>query len=494
MSVLIGIALVTSSATPSALSQTQRRDQQRAAAETSAAEQSAGEREETLKDPQRPIPVGLDEPVDPDTYVIGPYDEFVLILHGQAQRTIHLTVLPEGVLVLPNLGAFPAAGLTITEFRNKLRSSLKRYYKNVEFDFQLVTPRTFVVYVTGEVNNPGGVVVYAPFRVGAAIVAAGSMTDNGSLRYVEIRQDGETVRTVDLFSFLRLGSTKENPALKEGQSVYVPARQANAHISGEVWNGGRYEIRPGETLADLIRFAGGAKSYAAVDLLILERHEPNGRVAVGRYNLAEADTAELQDRDIVVVPDRRAMEDNSYVMLRGGGGREGKVYIEEGETIASFIPRFVRLREDHDINRAVIEREKEDGSIEYIGVDLEKVISGEDEGAIPLQDGDIISIPEVDDFVYVSGEVTNPGKVEFQRGLPAERYIALAGGPTRAGSINKVRIYSKDGTIRDGNRESMVYRGDTILVGRRLMSYVGPAFVAFTSLTSLILSVIAVSK
>jgi protein involved in polysaccharide export with SLBB domain len=491
-SVVAVVLMVTSGTAAPGFSQT-RRD--RSAVESSerrtVVEQQMDEEQER---PERPVTWGLDEPVDPDTYVIGPYDEFVLVLHGQAQRRIDLQVLPEGVLVLPNLGAISAAGLTITEFRNKLKTSLKRYYKNIDFDFQLVAPRAFVVYVLGEVKNAGAVTLHAPFRVGAAIEAAGGTTERGSLRYIEIREGDETVGTVDLFSFLRLGRTEDNPILKEGQSVYIPARQATASISGEVWNTGSYEIRPGETVTDLIRFAGGPQSYAELDLIILERHETSGRVHLERFGIAQADTVELQDRDMVVVPDRRTLEGGSYVMLRGGGGREGKVYIEEGETIASFIPRIVRLRENHDISRAVIERENEDGSVEYIPVNMEKILAGDDEGNIPLKNGDAISIPEKDDYVYVTGEVVEPGEIEFQRGLPAERYIALAGGPTRAGSMNKLTIYSKDGTSRGGNRESMVYRGDTILVERRITSYVGPLFVGLTSLTSLILSVIAVSR
>jgi protein involved in polysaccharide export with SLBB domain len=187
-------------------------------------------------------------------------------------------------------------------------------------------------------------------------------------------------------------------------------------------------------------------------------------------------------------------DSGAYVQVRGGGGRGGKMFIEEGETLASFLPRIVRLGVDQEINRAVIEREAEDGTMQYIPVDLESIISGEGDGSIELRNGDIISIPQADNLVYVTGEVVVPGEVEFQKGLPAERYIALSGGPTRGGSMNKISIYSIDGGVRKGDRSSMVYRGDTILLERTRSSYIGPLFVGFTSITSLILSVIAVSK
>ncbi len=439
-------------------------------------------------------PEGLDAPVDPDTYVIGPADQFVLVLRGQDRREIELQVLPEGTIMLPNYGAFMVAGMTITELRNRIRESLKKYYKNIDFDLQLVVPRSFVVYVLGEVENPGAVSLHAPFRVSSAVAAAGGVKRRGSRRFIEIVEDGETVRLVDLVSFLNLGDIEANPSLKEKQSVYVPPLQAFAQIHGEVWNRGPYEVRPGETIADLIRLAGGTTSFADLDRVILERHSPTGRASIEHYISADLDTVVVVDRDQIVIPDARTFGSGDYVLIRGGGGREGKVYIEEGETIADFTPRFYRLMEDHDISRTVIERSSDDGTVEYIKVDLEKVIAGEADGNILLKNRDIISIPKAENFVYVAGEVTDPGAIPFQRGMPAERYIAMAGGPSRNGSMNKLTIFGKDGTSRSGDRNSTVYRGDTILLEKTLSSYVGPIFIGLTSLTSLILSVIAVSK
>jgi protein involved in polysaccharide export with SLBB domain len=448
--------------------------------------------QEELRQSKR-IPTGLDAPVDPDTYVIGPADEFLLVLRGQAQREFPLKVLPEGEVILPNYGVFPVAGMTITEFRAQLRKHLKRYYKNVEFDCELTKPRYFIVYVLGFVEKPGAVELHTPFRVSTAIEEAEGLKHNGTRRYIEIRENGKKVREVDLFSFLNMGDLEQNPVLKEGQTVYVPARHTTVVAYGEVWNPATFEVRPGETVADVIRFAGGPSNYADFDRIIVESYDRSSNATIKHYEYAQLDTVEAHNRDIVVLPDRRTFQGGDYIVLRGGGGREGKVFIEKGETVGSFIPRFARLLENHDLERAVIERENGD-QVTYIPVDLEKVIAGDDEADIPLERGDIISIPLMDDYVYVSGEVVNPGEIEFQRGLPAERYIALAGGPTRSGNLNKIKIYSRDGTMRDGDRDSEVYRGDTILLERTMTSYVGPVFIAFTSLTSLILSVIAVSK
>jgi protein involved in polysaccharide export with SLBB domain len=109
-----------------------------------------------------------------------------------------------------------------------------------------------------------------------------------------------------------------------------------------------------------------------------------------------------------------------------------------------------------------------------------------------LKTGDVINIPKLQDVVFVAGEVVAPGGQEFQRGLPAGRYIAMAGGPTQAGSIDRLEIYDDHGHRRDANRDSVVYRGETVLVKRRTGVVLGGLFLGFVSLTSLFLSVYAV--
>jgi protein involved in polysaccharide export with SLBB domain len=440
------------------------------------------------------IPAGLDEPVDPDTYVIGPADQFALFIKSGEEINLRLTVLPEGDVLLPNVGALQAAGLTITEFRAAVRKALSRYYHNVEIYCQLVIPRVFVVYVLGEVETPGAVELAAPFRLDAAIRAAGDITDRGSMRAIEIRSDSVVVRTADMLRFHRLGITGENPHLHEGQTVFVPSRRPFCSVIGEVYRGGIYEVLEGETIADMLELAGGTTSTAAFDRVMLERMTEGERLAVTRIPADSLDRVRVQPRDVIVIPDVRTFPGTESVRIEGGRGREGRILIEEGETIGEFINRFIRLREDHDLEKAVVERQLPDGNVEFIPVDLKKVISGENDGSLALEPGDVISVPVRDDFVYVTGEVTAPGQVSFQRGLPAGRYIALAGGPSQRGSIDRLRIYDIDGNERSGDRNSKVYRGETILVKQRKSVIFGSLFFGFTSLASLIVAVIALAN
>lgn len=443
--------------------------------------------------PERYIPRGLDAPVDPKTYVIGPGDQFILFFKTTKQE-VPLLVLPEGSVVVPNAGMVRAAGLTIEAFRAELSRSLSSFYRSSEYFCELMVPRTFVVYVLGEVKVPGPVEMVPPFRVDAALAGAGGVTDKGSDRAIQIREDGVSTLAIDQVKFRRLGDMSMNPMLHEGQSVFVPSRGPACDVAGEVWRGGPYEILPQETVMELIVLAGGFTTNAELGELVVERLNDDDQVTIVELDEAGARTTLVADRDVIVVPDKRSFPGIEFVRVQGGGGRDGRIYLQDGETLQSFLPRFIRLRNDYDLPNARIERKHSDGNVEFIPVDLAAVLEGDSTVDVTLQSGDVINIPKLDDVVFVSGEVTEPGEIDFQRGLPAGRYIAMAGGPSQAGSIDKLEIYDSFGNSRDGDRNSVVYRGETILVKRRTGVILGNLFIGFVSLTSLFLSVYAVIR
>ena len=441
----------------------------------------------------RVIPSGFDSPVDPKLYVIGPGDQFVLFFKGTG-REVPLRVLPEGTVLVPNAGRVRAAGLTIEQFRAELARVLAAFYRNSEFFCELVMPRTFVVYVLGEVARPGPVAMLPPFRVDTAIEAAGGVSGRGSQRAIELREIDKPLINIDLVKFRRLGDATMNPMLHEGQTVYVPSRGPTCDVIGEVWRTGTYEILPEETVHDLIALAGGFTTHAKTNEIVLEKLRENDEVTITKMDEAFAKTAIVRDSDVIVVPDKRSFPGVDFVRVQGGGGRDGRIYLQEGETLETFMPRFVRLRNDFDLAHARIERRKGDGTFEFISIDLAEILDGKASADIPLQSGDVLNIPRLEDVVYVVGEVVRSGEIDFQRGLPASRYIAMAGGPSDAGSVDRLQIFDSYGNRRTGDRDSVVYRGETILVKRRKSVIFGNLFIGFVSLTSLFLSVYAVIR
>jgi uncharacterized RmlC-like cupin family protein len=62
-----------------------------------------------------------------------------------------------------------------------------------------------------------------------------------------------------------------------------------------------------------------------------------------------------------------------------------------------------------------------------------------------VKDGDIIYIPELEDLVYVFGQVMNPGYIEHLDNARYEYYIQRAGG---VGKLAKSEIYLIKGKSR----------------------------------------------
>jgi protein involved in polysaccharide export with SLBB domain len=328
-------------------------------------------------------------------------------------------------------------------------------------------------------------------RVSDAIAQAGG-PGGGTQRQIEIFEGGKTVRKVDLFRFWRLGDFDQNPMLREGQTVYVRLKAMQVRIFGEVRRPDRYEIIPGETVADLITYCGGLGPLGDTGRIVRERIVYGKALPLLTFPIESADTIALADMDIVVVPNIMAFGGANPVQVVGGGGRSGLIHVAKPEHLRDFLLRLGNFGLDLDLETAVLERRTGNGlETEQIRFNVREVIAGNPQGDMMVGPGDMVVIPPTEANVYVAGEVRVPGTVAFQPGFTADRYITLAGGPTDDGSIDKIRIFSRDGDERSGDRDTPIHRGDMIVVGVKTKRILGRIFVGITSLTSLVLSVVA---
>ena len=88
--------------------------------------------------------------VDPETYILGPQDILaVQIILGETRHE-QLPVRPEGVVLVPNIGAVKAAGSTLAVFRKRLHAAVAERYRSFELNCYLARARQFRVDVTGE--------------------------------------------------------------------------------------------------------------------------------------------------------------------------------------------------------------------------------------------------------------------------------------------------------------------------------------------------------
>src|SRR5438477_6389458 len=223
----------------------------------------------------------LARPVPAD-YKLGPRVMLVPILTGDAELAYTLQVTREGFILIPQVGQVFVSNLTLNQLRDVLYARLGRVYSGVRrtpgattrFDISVVNVRANQAYVVGEVAQPGAYQISSLGTVLTALYAAGGVTERANLRTVEVRRLGKVIATPDLYDYLLRGDTRNDVRLETGDVVFVAVHGTRVQVTGAVRRPATYELKPGETLANLIVSAGGFRPDASLRRVVIERILP----------------------------------------------------------------------------------------------------------------------------------------------------------------------------------------------------------------------------
>src|SRR3989440_930120 len=220
----------------------------------------------------------LSGPVPAD-YKLGAGDVMVLILTGDVELAYTLQITREGFVLIPQVGQVYVSNLTLDQLRDVLYQRLGRVYSGVKrsagattrFDVSVANVRVNQVYVVGEVAQPGAYRISSLGTVLTALYAAGGVTERANMRGIEIQRLSKTVATLDLYECLFRGDTRNDVRLETGDVVFVPVHGTRVQISGAVLRPAIYELGPSESLADLLRVAGGFRPDAELRRIAIHR-------------------------------------------------------------------------------------------------------------------------------------------------------------------------------------------------------------------------------
>lgn len=428
----------------------------------------------------------LEKVVDPDEYILGPYDYLLINIIGTESRSFFVAVLPEGDVFLPDVGAIHADGFTITEFKERLGVTFNRFFKNVEIFCYLKTPRKYRVFVTGEVNAAGPVDVYAVERLSDAIARAGDIMSHGSSRFVKVMRGADTL-TFDLLRFYVEGDFTNNPFLSSGDRIHVPVSEWHVVITNGVPKPGSYEIMPGEAVGDLIALAGGFMASASRDSVLVARWYGDAGYATMTVPAARFDM-ELRDLDEISIFDRRAGSRRVFVL--GAVRRSGRFYLGEDEGVSELLVRAGGFTEYADLDSVYVVRA--DGARLKLG--LRELLTKRGDANITLGDGDVLEVLSIYQKVSVGGEVRSPGQFPFRSAWTVAQYVGMAGGPSDEGSINRVEIISPDGSSRKCGQSDYPGPGDVVIVKRSRTRLIGEFFSGVIRLGTVVVSIIVLTR
>lgn len=432
----------------------------------------------------------------PVNYVLGPGDEVIIDIWGTNQATIRRTISPDGTINIPDIGLISLNGMTIKEADAYMKRKLGQIYSvdgedaRSEIKLSLGNIRTIQVNMMGEVANPGTYYLSSLSNIYHALHRAGGVSRLGSLRDIQLIRKGKVIAKIDIYDFIRDGKMDET-ILEEGDIINVPTYDIIVDIAGNVKRPMSYELKKGETIADLIDYAAGFTGDAYTkNLRMIRRNGSEYQI----FTINEPDYAsfELMEGDALTVG---AMLDRfeNKLEIKGAVFRPG-TYELGGEinTVKELIAKAEGLKGDAFTNRALITREREDLTLEMLPVDIGAILAGTAPD-VKLVKNDILYIPSIHDLkdlgnITVQGEVAKPGTFVYADNTTLEDAIMLAGGLLESAStvkievsrriknpkgtaqsdtIGKVYTFSfKDGYVLDGEIGFLLEPYDVVLVRR----------------------------
>jgi protein involved in polysaccharide export with SLBB domain len=406
----------------------------------------------------------------PQNYRLGPDDQIVIDVYGNSVANWKLNVTPDGNIAIPGIGLVSVSGKTIEQATGLITSKLViNHYAighGTNVSVSLGNIRSIKVTMVGEIVKPGTITISSLSTVFNALYATGGPTVNGSFRKIQVIRDNAVIRTLDIYDFLLKGSQKDNIRLQDGDIVRVPTYNVHVTLTGQVKKPAIFEVLPGETLKDVINFAGGFsdKAYTA-NIKVLQLTDQDKRVSDIK---AEDFSNYIPLRGDTYVVDSILDSYENRVSIFGAVIRPGQFELSKGLTLTELVTKAAGLRQDAFTARGFISRLKPDNTQEMIAFDM-KAILNKNAPDIVLKKEDVVTIPSIFDLrdeytVSINGEVRNKGDFPYADKMSVEDLIVQAGGFMEGASPSRIEVARRIDNSDPHQKNSLVSQVFTINV------------------------------
>ncbi len=419
--------------------------------------------------------IPLSGPVNAEIYRLGPGDLLLLTMGGRVSRSVPVEVSPEGTIMLPDVGTMLVGGRTIQSVRDEVLTVLRAQYRGVSLDFRLARPRSFVVYLTGEVRDPGAIVANGTQRIGDVLWAA-RLSSGASRRRIEVRHRDGTTEIGDLDRFFLTGDSSFNPWVRDGDVIQVPVATEFVWVQGAIARPALFELGLSDSLLTLLRLAGDPLPSAEVERVLLIRFKdavsPESLwvnledVYAGRTNPPVSDGERiyvyylphyhLQDEAVVlgevqrpgIYPIREGQTHLSDLVAAAGGFQRAadlsaiRVHRRSpaGREADPELERLLRLsRNDLTATEYEVLRTKLAEVQGVFRVDWSRLLADRDLD-LYMRHGDSVLVERLVSSVRVDGEVRRPGILTYTPGQSVAECVRRAGGYTDRAWRGKVRV------------------------------------------------------
>jgi len=250
-----------------------------------------------FNDPQTFAPID-DVPASND-YILGPGDQITLKAWGSIDIDYASDIDKEGNIFIPQVGKISLIGVKSSNLDSYLKAKISRIYRNFSSSASISKIRSIQVNVTGFATKPGTYTLSSLTTLTNAIFASGGPSAQGSLRDIQLKRDGQVIANYDMYDLLLNGNDNGDIRLLSGDIIYIKPYGSEVAIYEGVKVPGIYEARDGESVADLVRFAGGYTFDNTKNTLIVEKINNRQKIDVFNYSFLEGLKQKVANGEII---------------------------------------------------------------------------------------------------------------------------------------------------------------------------------------------------
>ena len=407
----------------------------------------------------------------PADFKLGAGDEVILSLWGETNLRERFVINKEGLIYYENIGFINLSNKTVKEAESHLVNELSKIYSTLKDNenptrlmIELGKLKSLNIYFSGEIAKPGVQLVHPFSDIFVALIQAGGVNIEGSLRNIQLIRDNKIISSVDFYDFFSRGVNDfSSLRLIDGDIIHIPTIENRVEITGAVLRPGFYELLETEDLNKLIDYAAGlspkASSYVTIDTVkpINERSSQDDIISSLNVDITK-DEISLNNGDLVIV--RKVGESPSKIQVFGRVKTPGK-YSATNMSLKNILdiaggfddPVFRKT-----INDNIVILRKDENQF----YSKEFIINYSDADSFSLNVDDKIFVYEDinyrNNFTYrIEGEINRPGTYALKKGTTLQEAINLAGGLTELATPDNIVVTQEFTNIDLNGDETSVF-------------------------------------
>lgn len=436
----------------------------------------------------------INEPNLSSEYILDVGDQLEIQLIGQKNYVERSSIKRDGSINLPDIGKLNVAGLKLSDAISLIRARIDSSYIGTETFISLTNVRDVNVLISGNAYNPGVYTVSGNSNILHAVAVAGGVSEYGSYREINLIRNQEIIETLDIYDVLITGNYNSKVSLKSGDIIFINPIKNIVAIEGAVKRPAMYEIKDNQNLHDVIEYANGIDKDADMSNIYLDRIQDGKVQSIEIDNIQQFKNLRAEDGDKIFIRKHAFRSIN----IEGAILKPGKYLMAEGETINDLLKKaggytdnaypfgaiyenkaaFLTNKMADDIlyekfidNIITASQNYPTGSTNLSSIieiteDLRnKLPNGRividiegDSSSVIVSEGDRLFIPEKPNHIYIYGEVSYEGALNYDPIKSIDDYISESGGLKDSADNSAIYVLHPNGNTQRSTIKKSIFQ------------------------------------